>query len=131
MAELRKVGTHTFYAAPTASQLACCNLLENPARSRAWLEAARAGYVEMGNYAAQRLGVDPPGGSTFLFVDVAPYLGEHGLQGFLLDSSEHGVFVAPGPSFGPYPTHVRVCFTAAPPDVTRRGIDVLAKLLGR
>jgi N-succinyldiaminopimelate aminotransferase len=131
MAELRKVGTHTFYAAPTAAQLAVCNLLENPERSRAWLERAHRSYIEMGRYAAERLGVDPPAGSTFLFVDVSRYLDQRGLQGFLLDCGEHGVFVAPGPSFGPYPTHVRVCFTAAPPEVTRRGIDVLAKLLGR
>ena len=131
MVELRKVGTHTFYAAPTAAQLAVCNLLENPQRSRAWLAAAHATYVEMGNYAAERLGVEPPAGSTFLFLDVAPYLDDRGLQGFLLDCGERGVFVAPGPSFGPYPTHIRVCFTAAPPDVTRRGIDVLAGLLGR
>jgi len=131
MAELRKVGTHTFYAAPTASQLAVCNLLEDRDRSRAWLEAARAGYVEMGTYAAERLGVEPPAGSTFLFLDIAPALDERGLQGFLLDCGERGVFVAPGPSFGPYPTHIRVCFTAAPPEVTRRGIDVLAGLLGR
>ena len=41
MAELRKVGTHTFYAAPTASQLAVCNLLEHP-RSLARLARARA-----------------------------------------------------------------------------------------
>jgi N-succinyldiaminopimelate aminotransferase len=125
------VGTHTFYAAPTAAQLAVCNLLENPERSRAWLERAHRSYIEMGRYAAERLGVDPPAGSTFLFVDVSRYLDQRGLQGFLLDCGEHGVFVAPGPSFGPYPTHVRVCFTAAPPEVTRRGIDVLAKLLGR
>lgn len=131
MGELRKVGTHTFYAAPTASQLAVCNLLENPERSRAWLQGAHRSYVEMGRYAAERLGVDPPAGSTFLFVDVARHLDDRGLQGFLLDCGERGVFVAPGPSFGPYPTHVRVCFTAAPPDVTRRGIDVLAKMLGR
>jgi N-succinyldiaminopimelate aminotransferase len=131
MGELRKVGTHTFYAAPTAAQLAVCNLLENQERSRAWLERAHATYTEMGGYAAERLGVDPPAGSTFLFVDVARYLDQRGLQGFLLDCGERGVFVAPGPSFGPYPTHVRVCFTAAPPDVTRRGIDVLAGLLRR
>ena len=37
----------------------------------------------------------------------------------------------PARASGPIPTHVRVCFTAAPPEVTRRGIDVLAKLLGR
>jgi N-succinyldiaminopimelate aminotransferase len=131
MAELRKVGTHTFYAAPTASQLAGCNLLEDRDRARAWLEAARAGYVEIGTYAAERLGVEPPAGSTFLFLDIAPALDERGLQGFLLDCGERGVFVAPGPSFGPYPTHIRVCFTAAPPEVTRRGVDVLAGLLGR
>jgi N-succinyldiaminopimelate aminotransferase len=131
MAELRKVGTHTFYAAPTAAQLAVCNLLENPERSRAWLAAAHATYREMGAYAADRLGVDPPAGSTFLFLDVASHLDGRGLGGFLRDCGERGVFVAPGPSFGPYPTHVRVCFTAAPPDVTRRGIDVLATLLGR
>jgi hypothetical protein len=42
---------------------------------------------------------------------------------------ERGLFVAPGASFGPYPTHVRLCFTAAPPDVVDRGIEVLASLL--
>jgi N-succinyldiaminopimelate aminotransferase len=131
MAELRKVGTHTFYAAPTAAQLAASNLLEGGERSRAWLAAAHATYREMGDYAAERLGVDPPAGSTFLFLDVAPVLDQRGLPGFLLDCGERGVFVAPGPSFGPYPTHIRVCFTAAPPDVTRRGIDVLAGLLKR
>ncbi|HVR30304.1 MAG TPA: pyridoxal phosphate-dependent aminotransferase [Thermoanaerobaculia bacterium] len=130
MAELRKVGTHTFYAAPTASQLAGCRLLEGD-RARAWLEAARTMYRELGGYAAARLGVEPPAGSTFLFLDVAPALDERGLAGFLLDCGERGVFVAPGPSFGPYPTHIRICFTAAPPEVTRRGIDVLAGLLGR
>jgi aspartate/methionine/tyrosine aminotransferase len=131
MAELRKVGTHTFYAAPTASQLAACNLLENPDRSRAWLEAAHAGYLEVGTYAAERLGVDPPAGSTFLFLDVASALDQRGLPGFLLDCGERGVFVAPGPSFGPYPTHIRICFTAAPPAVTRRGVDVLADVYTR
>ena len=34
---------------------------------------------------------------------------------------EHGLFVAPGSSFGPYPSHVRVCFTAAPPAVGALG----------
>ena len=45
--------------------------------------------------------------------------------------ADRGLFLAPGPSFGPYPTHVRVCFTSAAPAVVRRGIGVLAELLGR
>jgi aspartate/methionine/tyrosine aminotransferase len=48
----------------------------------------------------------------------------------LEDCVDRGLFVAPGASFGPYPTHVRLCFTAAPPDVVDRGVEVLASLLG-
>lgn len=131
MDHLRKVGTHTFYAAPTASQLAACKLLESPADAARWLDAARRAYLEAGREAARRLGTDPPAGSTFLFLDVAEHLDERGLEGFLVDCAERGVFLAPGPSFGPYPSCVRVCFTAAPPDVTRRGVAVLAGFLGR
>jgi N-succinyldiaminopimelate aminotransferase len=129
MAELRKVGTHSFYAAPTASQLAAHRLLGSE-RARAWLAEALALYGELGELAAERLGVDAPEGSTFLFVDVAPHLGEAGLEGFLLECADRGIFLAPGPSFGPFPSHVRLCFTAAPPDVTRRGVEVMRELLG-
>ena len=38
-------------------------------------------------------------------------------------------FLAPGPSFGPYPHHVRICFTSAAPEIVRRGVDVLASKL--
>ena len=44
---------------------------------------------------------------------------------------DRGLFLAPGPSFGPYPTHVRLCFTAAPPDAVERGVEALAPLVGR
>jgi N-succinyldiaminopimelate aminotransferase len=49
----------------------------------------------------------------------------------LEDVVDEGLFCAPGPSFGPFPTHVRLCFTAAAPDVVLRGIEVLARRLGR
>jgi N-succinyldiaminopimelate aminotransferase len=81
--------------------------------------------------AAEALGVPPPQGSAFLFLDVSERLDERGLPGFLEDCVEQGLFLAPGPSFGPYPGHARLCFTAAPPDVTRRGLGKLARLLGR
>jgi N-succinyldiaminopimelate aminotransferase len=84
----------------------------------------------VGERAAARLGLPAPRGSTFLFFDVAGCLDGRGLGGFLEDCVERGLFVAPGASFGPYPTHVRLCFTAAPPDVVDRGVEVLAALLG-
>lgn len=129
MLELRKVATHTFYATPTASQLAALRALGE--RGDEWLAAARQQYAETGRWAAERLGVEAPQGSTFLFLDVAPWLGPEGLDGFLGTCADGGLFLAPGPSFGPYPTHVRLCFTAAPPDRVREGVEVLAGLLGR
>jgi N-succinyldiaminopimelate aminotransferase len=100
-------------------------------RADEWITDARERYREMGTHAADRLGVSPPEGSTFLFLDVADRLDERGLAGFLEDCVERGLLVAPGTSFGSYPTHIRVCFTCAPPDVVERGIEVLAGLLGR
>jgi len=129
MREVVKVSTHSFYSAPTASQIAACRALDG--RGEAWIEGIRGPYLEAGREMARRLGLAPPGGSTFLFVDVAEWLDHRGLLGFLEDCADQGLFVAPGPSFGPYPTHIRICFTCAPPDVVRRGTEILAKRLGR
>lgn len=133
MADLRKVSTHGFYSTPTASQLAGLAAL-GPAGD-AWVENARGLYAEVGAKAAARLGVPAPQGSTFLFLDVAEQLAadpdRRGLEGFLGDCVDQGLLLSPGPSFGPYPTHVRVCFTAAPPDAVGRGIEILARRLGR
>ena len=129
MVELSKVSTHSFYSTPTASQLAAERALDG--RGDAWISDVRERYRAMGRAAAERLGVAPPQGSTFLFLDVAPHLDERGLPGFLERCAERGLLVAPGPSFGPYPTHVRICFTCAPPEIVARGVDVLARLIGR
>lgn len=129
MAEVRKVGVHSFYCAPTAGQLAALACLEGAGDP--WVAAAREQYRATGEAAARRLGVEPPGGSTFLFLDVAEHLDEGGLGGFLERAVHRGLFLAPGPSFGPFPTHVRLCFTAVPPEATLRGVEVLAGLLGR
>jgi aspartate/methionine/tyrosine aminotransferase len=126
---LTKVSIHAFYSTPTASQLAACRALDG--RGDAWIADVRERYRRMGTQAAARLEVAPPEGSTFLFLDVADRLDERGLTGFLGDCVERGLLVAPGNSFGAYPTHVRVCYTCAPPDVVERGIEVLAELLGR
>jgi N-succinyldiaminopimelate aminotransferase len=125
----KRVSTHTFYSAPTPGQTGALAAL-GPV-GRAWVERARERYAAMGRDAADRLGVDRPQGSTFLFVDVADQLDDDGLEGLLERCVTRGLLVAPGPSFGPYPTHVRVCFTSAPPERVAAGIDVLAELLGR
>jgi N-succinyldiaminopimelate aminotransferase len=129
MTALRKVSTHTFYATPTAAQLAAARALAGP--GDAWAAAARAMYEAIGRAAADRLGVERPRGSTFLFLDLSAQLDERGLAGFLERAADRGLLLAPGPSFGPYPRHARLCYTAAPPDVTRRGVEALAGLLGR
>lgn len=129
IAEALKLSTHTVYAAPTAAQLAALRILEG--KGDAWVARTREAYRELGAHAADRLGAPRPEGSTFLFLDVAPRLDARGLTGFLEDAADRGLLVAPGTSCGPYPSHVRVCYTSAPPDVVRRGVEVLAGLLGR
>ena len=129
VAEALKLSTHTVYAAPTAAQLAALRVLEGA--GDAWVAKTREAYRVLGDAAADRLGVPRPEGSTFLFPDVAARLDGRGLTGFLEDAADRGLLVSPGPSFGPYPSHVRVCYTSAPPDAVARGVEVLASLLGR
>ena len=128
MGELMKVSTHTFYSTPTASQVAALRALGGPGDR--WARAARDQYIETGRRAARTLGLEPPEGSTFLFFDVSPWLGEDGLFGLLEACAERGLLLAPGASFGPYPTHARLCYTAVDPERTQRGVELLASILG-
>lgn len=127
MSELHKIATHTFYSTPTASQLAASRALSGP--GDAWVARTRALYQRAGQEAAARLGLPAPEGGTFLFLDLAPLLRGRPLGEFLGRCAERGVLLAPGPSFGPYPQHARLCFTAAPPERTARGVAILAELL--
>jgi len=129
MLELRKVATHTFYSTPTAAQLAAVRALAGPGFE--WARAARRQYATTAARAAERLGVPVPEGSTFLFFDVARELDGRGLGELLEACVREGLLVAPGPSFGPYPTHVRLCYTAVEPERALRGVERLARLLGR
>jgi aspartate/methionine/tyrosine aminotransferase len=122
----RKVGTHTFYSTPTGGQIAAVAALRE---GDPWLRAAARQYQAAGRVAASVLGLVQPQGGTFLFFDVAPALDDSGLFGLLEACADRGLLLAPGPSFGPYPTWVRLCFTAAPLEVTRRGVEVLRRIL--
>jgi aspartate/methionine/tyrosine aminotransferase len=129
MEEALKLHTHSTYSAPTASQQAAIRVLEGA--GEAWARATREEYRRIGAESAALLGVPAPEGSTFLFLDVSERLGPGGLEEFLEGCADDGLFAAPGPSFGPFPTHLRVCTTACPPEVTARGMQVLARRLGR
>ena len=127
--EARRVATHLIYSSPTAAQVAALAALE---RGDTWLAAARSAYLEEGERAAAALGVPSPPGGTFLFIDVAEHLDERGLLGFLERCVDRGLVLAPGPSFGQHwQTHLRLCFTCEHPEKTRRGVAILAELMGR
>jgi len=122
VAAAHKVGVHSVYHAPTAGQLAALEALRH---GEHWVAEAREVYRKAGEGAARTLGMEPPEGSCFLFLDVAQHLGPRGLLGFLEDCLEDGVVLAPGASSGEaYGSFVRLCYTAAPPaevaEATRR-----------
>ena len=89
--------------------------------------------MAIGEAASEHLGEPHPEGGTFLFLDLADDLRERGetLEQFLELCADQGLLLAPGPSFGPYPSHARLCFTAVHPAVTARGVQKLAEILKR
>jgi N-succinyldiaminopimelate aminotransferase len=128
LAEVHKLHVHSTYSAPTPSQIAALRALRE---GDAWLAETRHFYQHAGDDAASVLGVPPPAGSTFLFLDVADRLDERGMMGFLEDVFEDGVVLAPGASAGSdYARWVRLCFTAAPPEQVATAVRLLAKRLG-
>ena len=124
---IERITTNLHYSACTASQLAALKALDGPGQY--WADQAREQYAELGREAAGMLGVPAPAGSTFLFPEVSSALDGRGLPGLLSDLAERGVLVAPGPTFGPFPNHLRLCFTSAEPAAVRRGVEILAERL--
>ena len=129
MVEIRKASLHTFYSAPTVAQLAGARVLRD---GDDWLAEAAEHYRRAGDAAADALGLARPQGGTFLFIDVARFLDERGLHGFLVDCLDDNLLLAPGTACGKaYGSHVRLCFTSAAPEVVARGVARLARRLGR
>jgi len=84
----------------------------------------------VGDETAATLGLPPPQGSTFHFVDVSSRLDGRGISGFLEDCLDDGVALAPGASCGAaYGKWVRLCYTAAPPDEVKAAVHRLATRL--
>lgn len=128
VAEAHKLGVHTAYQAPTASQHAAQAALRD---GDAWLARARTLYREAGEASARALGLPPPAGSTFLFVDAGKVLDARGVPGLLEDCLEDGVVVAPGAACGSaYGDWIRLCYTSQPPDRVAEAVRRLARRLG-
>jgi N-succinyldiaminopimelate aminotransferase len=129
VAQAHKLGVHTVYHAPTASQLAALAALRHGA---GWVRGAREAYRRAGAHAASALGLPAPEGSMFLFLDVRERLDARGMQGLLEDCLSDGVVVAPGASSGAdYAGWIRLCYSSAPPDQVAEGVRRLARRLGR
>lgn len=125
IAAARRVSTHSAFNVSVAMQRAALAALEDDAFPR----AACAAYLDARDAAARAL--EGSGirfhlaeGATYLFVD----FGQPVLP-VLERAVERGVLLAPGDAFGSYPTHARLCFTAAPADVVVRGIERLREAL--
>ncbi|MEL6547354.1 MAG: pyridoxal phosphate-dependent aminotransferase [Myxococcota bacterium] len=129
-----KIHLNTGYCAPRWGQRMTEQLLEVGGAGERWQAKARAAYAEAGRSAAQRLGVEAPLGGQFMFVSVAEHLDrdqDSPLTDFLQRCLNEGVSLAPGTSCGPFPEHVRVCFTCAHPDEVARGVESMARVMGR
>jgi N-succinyldiaminopimelate aminotransferase len=130
-----RVLTHAIYSAATPGQLAARTAL-GP-RGLEWARHASREYQRVGQECARRLGVAAPQGSTFLFLDVSEALGpksryhseDGGVSALLETCVDHGLLLAPGNAFGPYPHHLRLCFTSATPEVVLEGVDLLKGIL--
>eukprot|EP00004_Rigifila_ramosa_P019868 TRINITY_DN510_c0_g1_i3.p1 TRINITY_DN510_c0_g1~~TRINITY_DN510_c0_g1_i3.p1 ORF type:complete len:638 (+),score=110.52 TRINITY_DN510_c0_g1_i3:294-2207(+) len=125
-------GAQTFltYCASKPMQLGAAAALES---GDAWQEEARTLYRAAGYKLADALGVARPEGSTFLFLDVRPFVqrGRVASAADLLGRlADRGVLCAPGSACGSsFEHYVRVCYTVVPPGDLDRAIAVFREIL--
>lgn len=114
---------NSFYAVTTSAQVAALRALDG--RGDAWAAESAKGYAQTGREMADILGIEPPQGSTFLFLDVSDILNGRSLDILLERCARRGLLVAPGSSFGDFPNAIRICFTSAQPEVVLNGARIL------
>jgi N-succinyldiaminopimelate aminotransferase len=124
MRRVRNVETQQAYCAPRPMQVAATRALRE---GGAWIANARHAYAQAASAAAAAIGVPTPAAGTFLFVDVARWLGaDRNLVAFLERCVDAGVLLTPGTACGrDFPTWARLCYTTVPPAELE---DALARL---
>ncbi len=130
MRAISNVQTYLTYCAPRPMQMGAARALREGDR---WCAEARDKYREAARMAASILGLSPPEGGTFLFFDARPWLppdAEDCMPFLERCALEAGVLMTPGSACGEaYPSWVRMCFTAVPPDELRAALARLEPLL--
>lgn len=118
---------HSFYSVPTAAQVMAIQVLESESD---WLQSTKRVYHQTGIQVAEILGQPAPTNGTFVFMDIASTLQERTFDSFMETCIAEKMLLAPGSAFGKgYETHIRICFTSAPPNVVVDGAKVLRQII--
>jgi aspartate/methionine/tyrosine aminotransferase len=134
MHALRKIANHTVYNVPAILQRAAAQVIEDP-QTVAWLADARQRYRaarDLTSDALCAMGVPHhrPDGATYILCDLARFVSAEGIWALVERLLDQGVSVAPGEQFGrELGAHVRICFTAVPPDRLEVGLGRIAAVL--
>lgn len=131
VAPARRVATHSGFNVAVAMQRVALAAIADepfPARARDAYRIARDAAAAALEGAPVRFRLAE--GATYLFVDFAPaFRGlavERPLLSLMQRAVDRGVLLAPGDAFGEaYTTSARLCFTAAPIDRVRLGVERL------
>lgn len=126
---VRKLANATVYSISRAMQRAALAALRT---GEPFLERARERYQRARDVAVEALGLtQAPQGSTYLFLDLSPWLGDSPSSLSLLERmADAGLLLAPGQAFGrDYGRWARLCFTAVEEDRLREGLARLCLVL--
>lgn len=127
---VRKLANATVYSISRAMQRAALAALRT---GEPFLVQARERYQKARDIALEGLGMPTavPQGSTYLFLDLTPWLGGSNSSLSLLERmADAGLLLAPGQAFGrDYGRWARLCFTAVEEDRLREGLERLRRVL--
>jgi aspartate/methionine/tyrosine aminotransferase len=131
MSAVRKLANHSIYNVPRAMQRAALAALRT---GEGFLSEARTLYRQARDVTCEalsgKLPVTVPEGGSYVFIDLAPFLGGGELFPLLERLASAGILLAPGEAFGQsFATHARLCYTAVPLERLRAGLARLVELL--
>jgi aspartate/methionine/tyrosine aminotransferase len=117
IAAATRVATHSGFNVPLLLQRAALAALTTGAdfvdRARVEYQAARD--LAVAKLAGGPVEVPTVAGGSYLFLDLAPLVGDRSLRDVLEVAIDHGVLLAPGHACGAgFEKHARLCFTALP-----------------